>query len=195
MSLKAYLDNIEAKTGKTPQDFKALAEKKGLLREGVKTGEIVKWLGQDYGLGRGHAMAIVLTLKQATQPKQTREEQVSKHFRGDRAKWCKPYEKLLTQARKLGPDVSEGPTDSYISLLRKGKKFAIIQVTHDHLDIGLKHKGAETTDRFKAAGAWNSMVTHRVRINDPKEIDAELLGWLKQAFEAASLNRQRTTAA
>ncbi len=30
MSFQAYLDNIKAKTGKTPEDFKKLAEKKGL---------------------------------------------------------------------------------------------------------------------------------------------------------------------
>ena len=68
MTLKAYLDNIEAKTGKTPQDFRVLAEKKGLLREGVKTGEIVAWLKEDFGLGQGHAMAIELILQSATQP-------------------------------------------------------------------------------------------------------------------------------
>ena len=52
MSFQAYLDNIKAKTGKTPEDFQVLAEKKGLLREGVKTGQIVAWLKEDFGLGR-----------------------------------------------------------------------------------------------------------------------------------------------
>jgi Domain of unknown function (DUF4287) len=66
MSFQAYIDNIKAKTGKTPEDFKALAEKEGLLREGVKTGQIVDWLKEDFGLGRGHAMAIVLTLRSAS---------------------------------------------------------------------------------------------------------------------------------
>ena len=66
MTLKAYLDNIQIKTGKTPHDFKVLAEQKGLLKEGVKTGQIVSWLKEDYGLGQGHAMAIVLTLHTMT---------------------------------------------------------------------------------------------------------------------------------
>ncbi len=185
MSFQAYLDNIQAKTGKTPQDFRVLAEQKGLLREGVKTGQIVSWLKQDFGLGHGHAMAIVLTLQNATQPRSTKDEQIAKHFGGDKAKWRKPYDQLLTQVSKFGPDVSVAPTHSYISILRKGKKFAIVQVTSDRLDIGIKLKGAETTDRFEAAGAWNSMVTHRVRISDPKQIDAQVLARLKQAFEKA----------
>ena len=41
MTLKAYLDNIQTQTGKTPQDFLAMAEEKGLLKQGVKTGQIV----------------------------------------------------------------------------------------------------------------------------------------------------------
>jgi hypothetical protein len=194
MSLKAYLDNIEAKTGKTPQDFRALAEKKGLLREGVKTGEIVAWLKQDSGLGQGHAMAIVLTLQSATQPRSTKEEQIAKHFREDKAKWRKPYDKLLTKVNKFGPDVSVAPTHSYISLLRKDKKFAIIQVTSARMDIGIKLKGVKATGRFETAGTWNSMVTHRVRISDPTQIDTEILTWLKRAFDQAVSTRSRTAA-
>ncbi|MFZ1973768.1 MAG: DUF4287 domain-containing protein [Candidatus Acidiferrales bacterium] len=63
MTFQAYIDNIKAKTGKTPEDFKKLAEKKGLLKPGVKAMEIVAWLKKDQGLGHGHAMAIYATFK------------------------------------------------------------------------------------------------------------------------------------
>lgn len=58
MSFQAYLDNIKAKTGKTPEDFKNLAQKKGLLKADVKAGDLVKWLKEDFDLGHGHSMAI-----------------------------------------------------------------------------------------------------------------------------------------
>jgi hypothetical protein len=58
MSFQAYLDNIEDKTGLTPRQFIGLANAKG-FGPGTKAGEIVAWLGEDYGLGRGHAMALV----------------------------------------------------------------------------------------------------------------------------------------
>ncbi len=105
MTLKAYLDNIKAQTGKTPQDFRVLAEKKGLLKEGAKTGQIVAWLKEDFGLGHGHAMAIVLTLKSATEPKVSKDEQVAKHFKGEKAKWRKPYDNLLETFSEFGPDI------------------------------------------------------------------------------------------
>lgn len=194
MTLKAYLDNIEAQTGKTPKDFLVLAEKKGLLREGVKTGQIVSWLKEDYGLGHGHAMAIVLTFKNATQPKSSTEELVDTHFNGAKARWRKPYDVLLSKVKKFGPGVSVAPTDTYLSLVRQGKKFAVVQVTSDRLDIGIKLKRAKPTRRFQSAGAWNSMVTHRVHITNPKQIDSEVLGWLKQAFDAASSAGSRAAA-
>ncbi len=63
MSFQAYIDNIQKKTGKTPQDFERLARAKDLMNPDVKAGQIVAWLEEDFGLGRGHAMAIYATLK------------------------------------------------------------------------------------------------------------------------------------
>ena len=73
MSFQAYLDNIQTKTGKSPADFKKLAEKKGFLvkgklASGVKTGEIVKWLKEDFELGHGHSMAIFALFKGIKKP-------------------------------------------------------------------------------------------------------------------------------
>ena len=185
MTYQAYLDNIKAQTGKTPQDFKVLAEKKGLLKPGVKAGQIVAWLNEDFGLGRGHAMAIVLLLKQANSPRLTADEGIGKHFSGDRSRWRKPYDKLATRLRKFGPDVSLAPTDSYISLLRNGRKFGILQITANRMDIGIKLKGVPSKGRLRNSGTWNSMVTHRVQADVPEQIDAEVISWLRQAYDKA----------
>ena len=63
MSFQAYLDNIEEKTGKTPREFIALAKERGYDDPATKAGVIVDWLKADYGLGRGHAMALVQVIK------------------------------------------------------------------------------------------------------------------------------------
>jgi hypothetical protein len=72
VSFQAYLDNIQTKTGKSPDDFRKLAKTKGFtegntLRAGVKAGEIIAWLKADFDLGHGHAMAIVALLKGSKQ--------------------------------------------------------------------------------------------------------------------------------
>lgn len=63
MSFQAYLDNIEEKTGKTPLMLINQAKAKGYDKPGTKAGVIIKWLKQEYGLGRGHAMALVTVIK------------------------------------------------------------------------------------------------------------------------------------
>ena len=70
MSFQAYLNNIQIKTGKGPEDFKELAEQKGFtqhgqIKPGTKAGDIVAWLKEDFDLAHGHAMAIYALLKGA----------------------------------------------------------------------------------------------------------------------------------
>lgn len=241
MTFQAYLDNIKAKTGKTPEDFRAEARERGI----VKYGDLMAWLKSDYGLGHGHANAIAqlivhnaedklekikvgtgktqadfealaaekglnsydelmawLKVEHELNPGQAntiaqlilysnteapdKSANVAPHFAGKKAIWRATYDALLAETAGFGDDVGIAPTKSYISLTRGGKKFAIVDVaTAERLDIGIKLKEAAPTGRFEAAGSWNIMVTHRVRIHEPQQLDAEVLAWLKQAYDAA----------
>ena len=71
MSFQAYMDNIKTKTGKSPEDFKKLAEEKGFMQNGaispgIKATEITNWLKEEFELGHGHAMAMYAALKGKT---------------------------------------------------------------------------------------------------------------------------------
>jgi len=59
MTYKAYIDNIFAQTGKTPDDYRKMAKEKGL----DKYSDLLKWLKTDCGLGYGHANAIILYIQ------------------------------------------------------------------------------------------------------------------------------------
>jgi Domain of unknown function (DUF4287)/Domain of unknown function (DUF5655) len=174
----SYLENIKAKTGKTPDDFRALAAKKGL----EKNAEIVAWLKADFALGHGHANAIANLL---TRVETSPEDKVAAHFSGNKSAWRKAYDALETKLQKFGSDIEIAPNRTYINLCRGTKKFGIVQISSaDRIDIGIKLKAAAATERLELTGSWNAMVTHRVRIANAKEIDAEVLAWLKQAYEA-----------
>ena len=67
MSFQAYLDAIEKKTGRTPRQLLDEAIERGYQEPGVKAGVIVQWLADDYGLGRGHAMAMVHVIQKGPQ--------------------------------------------------------------------------------------------------------------------------------
>jgi len=182
MTYQAYLDTIKAKTGKTPADFRTLAAQKGL----TKYPELIAWLKADFGLGHGHANVIAHEITNADAPVVTQDEAIAKLFSGKKEKWRKPYDGLAEKLSGFGADVTVGTTSTYISLLRNGKKFGIVMPSSaERLDIGIKFKGVMPTERLEASGTWHTMVTHRVRITDPKQINKEVLGWLKQAYDAA----------
>ena len=180
MTFQAYLDTIREKTGLSPADFRILADKKGLLADGTKPAAVLAWLTEDFGLGRGHGMAIVSTFRE----RPADADRIEKQFAGARAHWRAAYEAMLTMLEADGP-VSIAPTDTYLSLLKGSRKFAVVSFTADRMDVGITLEDTPVAGRLEAAGTWNRMVTHRVRISDRSEIDAELINWLRQAYFTA----------
>jgi hypothetical protein len=200
MTFQAYLDTIKEKTGMTPDDFVKLAEERGLLvgatkgrdtnggdKKGgeIKAGPIIAWLDADYGLGRGHAMALVSVFRGRLDGQPKLNDRLEKFFASGRSKWQLTWDELMATVMKFGPDVALQPTDSYIGLTRAGKKFAVVATTANRMDVGLKLRGVATTDRLAASGTWNAMVTHRVQLTDGAELDDQLSGWLREAYDRA----------
>ena len=185
MSFEAYLQTIREKTGLEPADFKALALEKGLVGPGIKAAQVTDWLAADYGLGRGHGMAIYAIIKAMHIPRGSPAQRLDALFAGKREQWRPAFDALLAEAEGFGDDVSALPTDTYASLLRGKGKFAIVAPAMGHMDIGFKRKGVDPEGRFEAAGSWNSIVTHRLRLMPGESIDAEILTWLRAAYDAA----------
>jgi hypothetical protein len=94
-------------------------------------------------------------------------------------------DKLASAVAKFGADVVLEPKKAYVSL-RRNKQFGLIQPsTATGLDVGLHLKGVAPTARLEASGSFSAMVSHRVRVEQAADIDAELIGWLKQAYLAS----------
>lgn len=98
MSFQAYLDSVKAKTGKTPDDFRALAAEKVL----VKSGQIVAWLKSDYGLGHGHASAVAAVIVHADKRDAGPAEMIAALFSGKKASWRTAYDALAAEVSKFG---------------------------------------------------------------------------------------------
>ena len=98
------------------------------------------------------------------------------------ASWNEQRRAVLAAVKKFGADVEISPKKAYVSL-RRNKQFAIIQPsTATRLDVGINLKGVEPAGRLEPSGSFNAMVSHRVRVSKPDEVDKELLGWLKKAY-------------
>lgn len=130
-------------------------------------------------------MAMYGTLRAIDAPKVTEQDRIDQHFSGKRAAWRPAYDKLVKQVQKFGADVSTHAGNSYINLLRNDKKFGIVKVSAERLNVGIKLKGTEPTERLTNAGKWDAMVTHWVMVTGAAQIDRELIAWLREAYAKA----------
>lgn len=172
--------NLKEKTGKSLEDWVRVAQSTKL----AKHGEIVKHLKAEHGLGHGYANLIALT---ALKPAGADEgdDLVTAQYAGAKSGLKPLYDRLIAAVEKFGDDVEISPKKTYVSL-RRSKQFALIQPsTATRLDVGINLKGVKPAGRLEASGSFNAMVSHRVRVEESADVDAELIGWLKQAYDAA----------
>jgi hypothetical protein len=108
---------------------------------------------------------------------------VEAQYTGQKAALRPIYTALIEKLRALGPDVEITPKKTLVSV-RRNKEFAILQPTSAaRFDVGINLGEEPTTERLEAAGSFNRMVTHRVRLTSIKDVDDELVGWLRKAYE------------
>jgi predicted transport protein len=117
----------------------------------------------------------------------TREEEpdyVEAHYAGAKAALRPIYDRLTQMAQQLGPDVTLEPRKNYVALVRKRQFGLIFPSTRTRIDLGLKLPGVEPTERLQAAGGFGSgQITHRVGLTSVEDVDEEVVGWMKTAYE------------
>lgn len=178
---QSMIANLKEKTGKTLEEWVAIAKKSKL----AKHGEIVTHLKGEHDLGHGYANLVAQTTLAGDAPAMGGDDLVAAQYGGAKAGLKPIYDALIAAVTKFGGDVDVSPKKTYVSL-RRSKQFALIQPsTATRVDVGINLKGAPTTERLEASGSFNAMVSHRVRVEDRKQVDGELVGWLKQAYDAA----------
>jgi len=169
--------NLKEKTGKTLAEWLKITKASKL----GKHGEIVKMLKGDHGMTHGFANLVAHEALAGNAP----DDPVAAQYAGKKEGLKPIYQALLDVAKKLGKDVEVAPKKTYVSL-RRNKQFALIQPsTATRIDVGLNLKGKAPGGRLEASGGWNSMCTHRVRVTDTKDVNAELKKWLKEAYEGS----------
>lgn len=183
-AMNSMIKNLEEKTGKSLEQWKTIAKKSGF----AKHGEIVKFLKTEHEMGHGYANMVAHSVLNPDVMKQTEtasDDLLAAQYAGAKANLKPFYDKLLQAVTAFGNDVEVSAKKTYVSL-RRSKQFAIVQPsTATRLDVGINLKGEPTTKRLEASGSFNSMVTHRVRVEAIEQIDKELVGWLKKAYDAA----------
>lgn len=178
---QSMIDNMPEKTGKSMQDWLKIVAKSGLQ----KHGEIVKQLKSEFGIGHGYANLVAHTHLAAQSPQGSGDDLVSAQYAGPKQVLRPIYDAVEKMVRGLGKDVEISPKKTCVSF-RRSKQFALIQAsTKDRVDIGINLKGVPPGPRLEASGSFNAMVSHRVRLANRNDVNNELKGWLKKAYDAA----------
>lgn len=179
---QTMINNLKEKTGKSIEQWRKVLAKETF----EKHGQIVKFLKADHEVTHGFANLIATMFLKGDEsviPKpEAADALVVKQYES-KADLKPIYDAIIKIAEKLGSDVEVSPKKAYVSL-RRNKQFAIVQpTTKTRIDLGLNLKDVDPEGRLEPAGSFNSMVSHRVKIGDKKEVNAELKKWLKMAYD------------
>ena len=172
---RKQLANIEAASGRSIPEWFSLVRGSGLTR----AGEIRKWLIDEHGLTYGNANLVAL---QALKPDDAPvgEDQIDAIYAGKNAAVRPLHDAVMAAIGRFGSDIEVSPKKSYVALRRR-KQFAMVGPgTGGRLDVGINLPDAPVGGRMEQT---TGMAPRRVRVSDRNEIDAELIGWLRTAYD------------
>ena len=173
--------NMPQKTGKTFEQWVAIAKARGA----ASANECYSWLKMEHGLP--HLSAKIVADKVSGQGRyegyDNPDALVEAMYSGPKAALRPIHEELVKLARKLGKDVVVTPCKTYVAL-RRNRQFAIVKpTTKTRVDLGLTLDAVTPAGRLEAAGKVGSdRISHVIKIESTKSIDAEVKRWLKQAY-------------
>ena len=177
----AMIQKLEAQTGKPFSAWLDLVRQSGL----AKHGEIVALLKSKHGITHGYANLIAHRAMQSDASFSEGEDLIAAQYAGEKAPLRPIYDRLMDAIHRFGDDVEIAPKKGYVSV-RRSKQFALVQPsTKTRVDVGIQLKGVTPEGRLEASGSFNAMVSHRVRVEKADDVDAQLVGWLHQAYDAS----------
>ncbi|MEX0966723.1 MAG: DUF4287 domain-containing protein [Bacteroidia bacterium] len=177
---QTMIENLHKNTGKSLEEWISIVKE----QNHSKHGEIIKFLKEQHGFTHGFANLVAHKAKGSDAGSSSQDELIAKQYQGK--EHLKPiYDVLIAQMQQFGEDVEIAPKNTYVSLRRK-KQFAMLQpATKTRFEIGINLKGHEPEGKLEAIRAKNSMCSHKININDIKEIDTEVVKWLRMAYDEA----------
>ncbi len=182
-ALQTQINNIQKKTGMSLKELSSFVKKSGLS----KHGEIRDMLKEKLGLGHGDANTLVHVILQSDGARaaegKSEDAVLDEIYSGAKAGFRPIHDKLMKEIRKFG-EFEVVPKKGYVSLRRK-KQFAMIgPKTNSRFEVGINTKDFKKNARLLEQPK-GSMCNYIVNVSDAKEVDAELVAWLKSAFDGA----------
>lgn len=178
-ALQTQIANIQERSGKSLDDLYTILAATGL----EKHGQLRDHLKKDLGMGHGDANTVVTLFRKRGEDGGAADDPLDAIYTGGKAHLRPLHEEIMKRVRAFG-DFEEAPKKANVSLRRK-KQFALIgPATKTQVEVGLNAKELSGPDRLvelKPGG----MCQYKVRLSEASEIDDELIGWIRAAYDAA----------
>lgn len=180
---ETQIKNTQLKTGKTLEELGKIVTESGL----AKHGEIRELLIRDLGMSYGDANAFVhYWLKsdgqRAAEAKGSSIEGVVDEIYSGAKAGLRPIHDRLMEAIVGFGEFTIAPKKGYISLRRK-KQFAMLGPgSNTRVELGLNLSGLPASQRLVEVPP-GGMCNYKVKLTNPAEVDDELIGWIRMAFE------------
>lgn len=172
---------LRKNSGRGLDDWVATARATGIGKHKA----LVDHLKANEGLTHGFANSVALRTFGTDAGAIGEDALMAAMFAGPKADLRPIHDKLVGLLRGLGDDIALAPKKGYVSV-RRARQFAILQPsTRDRFDLGLNLKDVAPAGRLEPSGSFNAMVSHRVRLHGPGDVDAEVGQWLRDAYERA----------
>ena len=181
--LQTMISNMPEKTGKSLDDWHTLLGGSGL----TKHGELMKLLKGEHGVTHGFANTIAASyLKpELLERKPEGGDEADEKLLAGKETIAEIFKNAKAQFEAIKGDVEFAYKNTYISLRTPKKQFGILQPsTKTRVDVGLNLKGVSPEGNIEAAGSWNGMVTHRVKLTEASQVDDNLASWIQKAYDA-----------
>ncbi len=180
-AVQTMVDNLQKNTGKSLGQWIEIVKKEDL----EKHGQIIKFLKEKHSFTHGFANLVAhKAMGSDAGSAENKNDLISQQYLGkEHLKTI--YDTLILEIEKFGDDIEIAPKNAYVSLRRK-KQFALLQpATKTRFEIGLILKGQETIGKLEEIKSANAMCSHKINVSDLKDIDREVIGWIRKAYERA----------
>jgi hypothetical protein len=183
-----WVSSLPEKTGSTLEEWIVLVKKDGPPTEKERR----EWLKSEHGFGTNGAWWIAERAEgkgtEDSDPEsylKAAEGYVEAMFAGGKAGLRPIYDELLELGLSMGKDVKACPCQTIVPLYRNHVFAQIKPTTRTRIDFGFALKDTKATGRLIDTGGFakKDRITHRIPITSLKEIDAEVMRWLKRAYE------------
>jgi predicted transport protein len=179
--MAAVAASMKERTGRTLEEWVALVQASGI--DPLDQNAVRRWLKTEHGVPQNSQWAIAdAAARAAGWVPPTLDEYIDEQYAGAKAGLRLIFERLRGILEGFGDDVKVEGRATYIPFIRRRQFAAVAAATRTRVDVGLRYTDPPASALLTPANA-PGQATHKLSITSPSEIDDEVVGLLRAAYD------------